>query len=440
MQTVNSEVRFSPVPDIIGALQNILARSQVIMPDLETPYSRAGFPNTNTSAIELRDQSIGAIITEHQQQLDAVLHEHQISVLETVVDDIKNLHQQLVEKKDKITHSMNLHKRPVSTFQRLPTELICQIFVHCLPESSHLSPASKLAPMLLTRICRRWREVAVGMPNLWSSMRLEVGRRDWQWKALCYDLWLKRSRGTPLSLALQCYGDNSTKLRSLLQPYFNKISSLSICFIYDVDKPELMLTDLPALQELTVGAHDRFTTTSAIAHSISQLPFTLHSLRIIGPLLDLEILSYLNPVWAHLTNVEIATRHPNAFLHLLHLCPDLSSLTIRAAFNQQQTLEPFTHTKLQSLRINYDSTDTKLLSHLFDALSLPNLRALEACYVQPWPHEELKAFLGRSNCPLESLIFGAGVVLTDEQRAEYVALIPSLEVVVDPKRLGCFAY
>ncbi|KAG1747853.1 uncharacterized protein EDB91DRAFT_1345052 [Suillus paluster] len=405
------------------------------MPDLATsPYSQACFPNINYSAIELKDQSI---VTEHQQQLDAVLHE--ISVLETVMDSTKNLHQQLVEKKDKITQSMNLHKKRVSTFRRLPIELLCQIFVHCLPESNHLSPASNLAPMLLTRICRRWREVAVGIPNLWSSLRLEVGRRDWQRKALCYDLWLKRSRGTPLSLALQCYGNNSTKLRSLLQPYSSQISSFSIYFIYDVDKPQLVLTDLPKLQELTVVTHDR-STTPAIAHSISQLPSTLRSLRVIGPLFDLELLSYFNPIWANLTHVEIATRHPNVFLHLLHLCPDLSSLTIRAAFNQIQALEPFTHTKLQSLRINYDSTDTKLLSHLFNTLSLPNLRVLEACCVQPWPHEELKALLARSNCPLESLIFGAGVVLANEQRAEYVVLVPSLEVIADPKHLDCFAY
>ncbi|KAG2352740.1 hypothetical protein BDR07DRAFT_1223717, partial [Suillus spraguei] len=67
----------------------------------------------------------------------------------------------LAEKKDKITQSMNSHKRLASALSRLPTEILSHIFMYCLPEDKYLSPASKLAPVLLTRICRRWRDVAV---------------------------------------------------------------------------------------------------------------------------------------------------------------------------------------------------------------------------------------------------------------------------------------
>jgi hypothetical protein len=48
----------------------------------------------------------------------------------------------------------------------------------------------------------------------------------------------------------------------------------------------------------------------------------------------------------------------------------------------------------------------------------------------PWPYDAFKTFLARLNCPLETLNF-AGNTLTDEQRAEYVAQIPSVKVVVD---------
>ncbi|KAG1730689.1 uncharacterized protein EDB91DRAFT_749777 [Suillus paluster] len=66
---------------------------------------------------------------------------------------IKNLHRQLVEKKDKITQSMNLHKRLVSTLRCLPTEVLFHIFIYCLPEVKYPSPAPNLAPILFTRIC-----------------------------------------------------------------------------------------------------------------------------------------------------------------------------------------------------------------------------------------------------------------------------------------------
>ncbi|KAG1722481.1 hypothetical protein EDB19DRAFT_1916657 [Suillus lakei] len=50
METIKLQVNFFSASDIIGAPQIILARSQVIMPDLETPYSRASTPNTSHSA------------------------------------------------------------------------------------------------------------------------------------------------------------------------------------------------------------------------------------------------------------------------------------------------------------------------------------------------------------------------------------------------------
>lgn len=47
------------------------------------------------------------------------------------------------------------------------------------------------------------------------------------------------------------------------------------------------------------------------------------------------------------------------------------------------------------------------------------------------PHEGFKVFLEQSERPLENLIFGAVVITTEEQRAEFVAVIPFLKV-VDP--------
>ncbi|KAG1810910.1 uncharacterized protein BJ212DRAFT_1484037 [Suillus subaureus] len=97
-----------------------LACSQVIIPNLETPYQK--FPNTDHSTIDLEGQNVLDIIAQRQQQLDAVLHE--ISDLGTITDGMKNIHQQLVEKKDKITQSMNFHKGLLSPLWRFPNELL----------------------------------------------------------------------------------------------------------------------------------------------------------------------------------------------------------------------------------------------------------------------------------------------------------------------------
>ncbi|KAG1846682.1 hypothetical protein C8R48DRAFT_779438 [Suillus tomentosus] len=105
-------------------------------------------------------------------------------------------------------------------------------------------------------------------------------------------------------------------------------------------------------------------------------------------------------------------------------------------FTAIQTSEAFVHPKLQTFRISgnlhLDSTDK------FKAIALPNLRAFEARNTGQWPHEDFKAFLTRSQCCLESLLFSGGVVTTDGQLAEYVALFASLELSTNPMRSGVF--
>ncbi|KAG1858758.1 hypothetical protein DFJ58DRAFT_744808 [Suillus subalutaceus] len=464
MQTVNSNFdNLSSASDIIDALQNIL-RSQVFMPDLDIPYSRASVPNINHPTIEPNSESISAILTERQQQLDAVLRD--ISGLETVIDGIKILHQQLVDRKEKIIQSMTFHKGLRSALWRLPTEVLSQIFHQCLPEDKYLSPASNRAPMLLTRICRPWRDVAVDMPSLWCRLHVnininKVGQeeeedfddsdysddsddsdweesvvevdRAWQRAAFCYDSWLKRSQGHPLSLVLGYY-HSTWLLRSLLQPYSNQILSLSINFSRRADGVESLLKDVPALQELvTIWMGN--STILTMAQSISQIPSTMRVLDVMNLPFNIRGVSSLNPVWAHLTQVKINLTHPDAFLHLLRLCPNLSSLTVLTIFHDQRTLEPFTHTNIQSLYMSYHNSRMFLicLAGLFDALSFPNLRVFEAycAYNSAWPHEQLMNLFARSKCPLERLIFGGRVTVTDVPRAEYVALIPSLDVVVN---------
>ncbi|KAG1753376.1 hypothetical protein EDB19DRAFT_826639 [Suillus lakei] len=80
--------------------------------------------------------------------------------------------QQLIQKQDMIIQS--IHLRPtnqslISPFLRLAIELLSQNFIHCLLEfdQDYPSPESRPAPIQLTRVCRRWREVSADIPSLW---------------------------------------------------------------------------------------------------------------------------------------------------------------------------------------------------------------------------------------------------------------------------------
>ncbi|KAG2141886.1 hypothetical protein DEU56DRAFT_979698 [Suillus clintonianus] len=412
------------------------------MPDLGTCYSQPKLPSTNYFAIEVEGQSISDIVAERQQQLAAITAE--ISSIQAVRSSIKNLEWQLVRQKNRIIRSINLHNRLRSALWRLPTEIISHIFQLCLPDVPSpnvfqlclpdvsrphiLQPPSQLtAPMLLTEICQRWREVAVGVLTLWRRLSVTVNDHHWQRAAFCYDTFLKRSQGLPLSLTLQCSRNHSTKLQSLLLPYINQISSLSINFpwVQGVDQPELLLKDLPALQELTIGHNNE-----DISRFFSRLPSTVRRLSFPGTWFGPMLPSYLTSVqWAHLTNIEFYVDEQNTLFRLLRLCPNLSSLTTAMVSHESQALRPFTHTKLQFLIFRGSVAFNNPLSGVFSTLSLPNLRRFYGWSSSTWPHEEFKEFLTRPKCPLEKLFVSTGSgIMTAEQRAECAAIVRSSRV------------
>ncbi|KAG2751758.1 hypothetical protein P692DRAFT_20872637 [Suillus brevipes Sb2] len=443
-------------------------RARVFLSNLDTPYSRAILPNNDhPTTIELDSKSISTILTTRQHQLDAVLHE--ISGLEMAMDDIDILHQQLVERKEKIIKSMTFHKGLGSALWRLPPEILSLIFHHCLPEDEFLLPrVTHMAPVLLTRICRPWRDVAVNTPSLWCKLHVEINlnrdgeeleddmefddddseeeeeeddddveavERAWQQAAFFHDSWLKRSRGCPLSLVLRCY-PSIKLLGSLLQPYMHQISSLA--FPRGTNRPHLLLEGLSTLRELVIPAVN-CSDMLDITRSISQLPSTMRVLDVMQVRFDVHHVSSLNPVSAHLTHVKITLLHADALLQLLRLCPNLSSLRVNTVFSNKKTLEPVTHANIQSFRMGSCGGSMiflHLIADLFDALSLPNLRIFKGhCPGSgvAWPHKQLRDLFARSKCPLESLIFTGWVTAEGVPQAEYVALIPSLNIKVSSK-------
>ncbi|KIM92124.1 hypothetical protein PILCRDRAFT_231 [Piloderma croceum F 1598] len=56
----------------------------------------------------------------------------------------------------------------------IPTELITEIFLYCLPDEIYIDPHIREAPLLLGQICRSWRSIALHTPKLWSSVAIKV--------------------------------------------------------------------------------------------------------------------------------------------------------------------------------------------------------------------------------------------------------------------------
>ncbi|KAJ6455371.1 hypothetical protein C8R45DRAFT_1036137, partial [Mycena sanguinolenta] len=95
---------------------------------------------------------------------------------------------------------------------KLPFEITSQIFVNCVPDlqGAHpifdFSPVRLPIPVLLTQICRAWREIASKTPRIWATFSLhvdEIRRKNYALHPRRLAEWLEKVGSSPLSFILE---------------------------------------------------------------------------------------------------------------------------------------------------------------------------------------------------------------------------------------------
>lgn len=87
----------------------------------------------------------------------------------------------------------------------VPYELLAKIFLFCLPDADiPIQPND--APLILTRVCREWREVALAMPQLWTNICLlsinPYADRIPLLPPLTLETWLANSQSLPITITI----------------------------------------------------------------------------------------------------------------------------------------------------------------------------------------------------------------------------------------------
>lgn len=101
----------------------------------------------------------------------------------------------------------------MSPWHRLPSEILSQIFIDALPKGFDLS--THHAPLLLERVCKRWKDVTHSTPALWCRISIQLRpendlRRQLKMVSICLD----RSGRHPLSIKLESQGIDASDLQS----------------------------------------------------------------------------------------------------------------------------------------------------------------------------------------------------------------------------------
>ncbi|KIK66631.1 hypothetical protein GYMLUDRAFT_111336, partial [Collybiopsis luxurians FD-317 M1] len=161
----------------------------------KSPYSSLLDTNHVPSPTELVE--MGSFLAVPQREL---------SNLESEISQLQERLKVLSFKRDRAKAYINAHRALMSAIRRLPTEILIEIFVHCLPTDSYPVRSLKEAPLLLTTVCRSWRNVAIGSAHLWNALHVnfpnEMLVEDIALRASGVQLWLERSGSLPLFISL----------------------------------------------------------------------------------------------------------------------------------------------------------------------------------------------------------------------------------------------
>ncbi|KAJ8095508.1 hypothetical protein PM082_023278 [Marasmius tenuissimus] len=124
----------------------------------DTPFSRV--LNTNYSPSSPEQHLLRDLVRGPEEQIR--LLDEEISRLQA--------------KRQMLKQFVDLHRALLSPFRRVPADVWRLIFVETLPDHriGLCTRTTKSSPLLLTTICRFWREIALGTPRLWNSIHIHL--------------------------------------------------------------------------------------------------------------------------------------------------------------------------------------------------------------------------------------------------------------------------
>ncbi|KAJ7791667.1 hypothetical protein B0H14DRAFT_2470800 [Mycena olivaceomarginata] len=118
--------------------------------------------------------------------------------------------RELSAQRDQIAAYISSHAALISHPRRLPPDIVGEIFVACLPTDRNAVMNAQEAPLLLGRICSRWRTIALSTPRLWASVHISfdfvLAKES---RILAINDWLQLSAACPISLSFQLPASDS---------------------------------------------------------------------------------------------------------------------------------------------------------------------------------------------------------------------------------------
>ena len=369
--------------------------------------------------LQNNDMPLESTIQEVKESLKAPLIE--LQEIEIEIQRLYELVETMNIRRECIQKRIDDHNIILSPVRRLPLDVLHEIFFHCLPTHRNPIMTSSESPVLLTRICRSWRAIALSSPRIWSKIHIPLpgdpsfstgygiitdetslsSRRQrytglLQLRCDVVREWLSRSGTCPLSISMYHPGSNSDiqnpELDNLSHEMFNMLLSFGNRWSdVDLSMPEevylklqgdMKPTTFSSLKLLKLNLCRTFHQNYAHSPPIQLLAApALCNITICAVQTTLHITKKLvQPIWNQLADITFASAIADRYLlFLLRECSNLvfGSFNISTHWpddpivNQEDVHLPY----LESLTLN-DSGTYETMIIIFNAIKAPALTKL----------------------------------------------------------------
>ncbi|TRM62498.1 hypothetical protein BD626DRAFT_497586 [Schizophyllum amplum] len=355
------------------------------------------------------------------------------SRLNDLENEIENLYSSvtlLQSAQESLLDLRALQQAYLAPIRTLPTELLSEIFKECCGSSSDLSQETCM-PLLLSSVCKTWRDTMLGLPRIWASFLVPNTYFASTIAVMHHRLqtFLKYGGDLPLHEPLHYrvnqHGFRTGDVFSLLIPHSHRWTSLMIPQ-YLPDDPHVLFEDLEGqlLPRLLTLQGSSFHLYAGAKKGIFKSLPALRRVVLDDTGEGEEPLFVADLPWQQVE--ELATLRVSASyaLEVLTLCPAI----ITWRHTGCEVLPPSTPSGFVSLprlkELSMTLTDTMHVQ-LLDRLTTPALRRLSLTWTdQPFTITEtgITSLLTRSACRPHQL----ELVYPPTMDASHLALLPEL--------------
>ncbi|KAF7319819.1 F-box domain-containing protein [Mycena kentingensis (nom. inval.)] len=276
----------------------------------------------------------------------------------SVHSQITALHAKLAELADArkaVAEQLQAVAFPILT---LPTEITAEIFLHYAETVADYYGSLQSAPILLTHICRPWRELALALPKLWTQ--IFMGDESSRGIDYLLRLWFERAGSLPLHVRLPATANTQvSRLLAMLTGYSDQFESFACTYPLpencSLDPIAGRIDNLRALELEIEGPASEPITAFADAPALRKLELMYYP--------DDGIATELDLPWAQLTELVVGGELPT-LLRTLENMPQLEVLDL-VAMRYLAPLNPIQLPKLRSLTCQSQTgSSLRFLGHL----------------------------------------------------------------------------